>query len=98
VAGVDQDIDMITDGNPYITFYTVINIKRPKAGIVSDENNYLIIGVAVDVRIVVIMLRAICICLIFRKKGSRKTETVDAIELQINQCFLSSDLGSLTLI
>jgi hypothetical protein len=69
---------MSTDGNQQVT---VINIKRPKEGIVSDEHNYLIIGVADGVGILVIMICTICICSVFKKDG-RKTETTDAIELQ----------------
>jgi hypothetical protein len=68
VTGVDQGIEMITDGNQQVTGSTVININSPKKGIVSDEHNYLIIDVAVGVGILVIMICAICICLFFRKK------------------------------
>jgi hypothetical protein len=73
---------MSTDGNQQVTSSTVININSPKAGIVSDEHNYLIIGVADGVGILVTMICAICICLIFFKKDGRKTETTDAIEIQ----------------
>jgi hypothetical protein len=70
VAGVDQGIDMITDGNQQVTGSTVININSTKAGIISDEHNYLIIGVAVGDEFWVILICAILICLVFLKKTS----------------------------
>jgi hypothetical protein len=73
---------MSTDGNQQVTSSTVININSPKAGIVSDKHNYLIIGVADGVGILVTMICAICICLVFLKNAGRKTETTDAIEIQ----------------
>jgi hypothetical protein len=69
---------MIADGNQEVSGSTVININSPKAGIVSDEHNYLIVGVIVGVGIILIML-SICICVILRKKDSSKTN--ESIEL-----------------
>jgi hypothetical protein len=43
---VETGIDAIAEGNQQVTGSTVININSPKAGIISDENNYLIIGVS----------------------------------------------------